>query len=346
MANSYNWWRSSRSPIIIQNSSNPSSRKKLDVPPYDRTTVRPTVQGATFSMRGQLYRGHANARALSSSPVVSALGSETDDLGSSPGRGKALCAWDVRGEKCELRFQARLNLYITKLKVWKLKDIHYNHQTLCILAKKESITTIISPKCSCLLEIINFCHYVVLYLQYFYQHEYMILKLSHGTWLYRSCGGSCVWGLTFQLPQQTVVIRITSQGVFTKCSSFQISHLIITADFTPFGGCLQLDHPVTCENIRCYSHIQIITWWTGKSSMCFSCFCHSKYYRSIRLPLNPSIPESDQHLISPYYITSESYIEVMRIKEMITNYRSSRLSNKFSLIAPDSMENTHNDVRV
>ena len=155
-----------------------------------------------------------------------------------------------------------------------------------------------------------------------------------------------VWGLTFQLPQQTVVIRITSQGVFTKCSSFQISHLIITADFTPFGGCLQLDHPVTCENIRCYSHIQIITWWTGKSSMCFSCFCHSKYYRSIRLPLNPSIPESDQHLISPYYITSESYIEVMRIKEMITNYRSSRLSNKFSLIAPDSMENTHNDVRV
>ena len=50
---------------------------------YDRTTV----QGATFNMRGQLYRGHANATALSSSPVVSALGSESDDLGSSPGRG-------------------------------------------------------------------------------------------------------------------------------------------------------------------------------------------------------------------------------------------------------------------
>ena len=53
----------------------------------DRTTVR----GATFNMRGQLYRGHANATALSSSLVVSALGSESDDLGSSPGRGKALC---------------------------------------------------------------------------------------------------------------------------------------------------------------------------------------------------------------------------------------------------------------
>ena len=58
---------------------------------YDHTTL----QGATFNMRGQLYRGHANATALFSSPVVSALGSELDDLGSSPGRGKALCPWDV-----------------------------------------------------------------------------------------------------------------------------------------------------------------------------------------------------------------------------------------------------------
>ena len=46
-------------------------------------------------MRGQLYRGHANATALSSSPVVSALGSESDDPGSNPGRGKVLCPWDV-----------------------------------------------------------------------------------------------------------------------------------------------------------------------------------------------------------------------------------------------------------
>ena len=51
---------------------------------YDRTAV----QGATFNMRGQLCRGHANATALSSSPVVSAPGSESDDPGSSPGRGK------------------------------------------------------------------------------------------------------------------------------------------------------------------------------------------------------------------------------------------------------------------
>ena len=43
-----------------------------------------TVQGATFNMCGQLYHRHANATALSSSPVVSALGSESDDLDSSP----------------------------------------------------------------------------------------------------------------------------------------------------------------------------------------------------------------------------------------------------------------------
>ena len=52
-------------------------------------------------MRGQLYHGHANATALSSSPVVSALGSESDDPGSSPGQGKALCPWDVREKKMQ-----------------------------------------------------------------------------------------------------------------------------------------------------------------------------------------------------------------------------------------------------
>ena len=67
---------------------------------YDRTTV----QGATFNMHGQLYRGHANTMALSSSPVVSALGSESDDPGPSPSWGKALCLWDGGKKKCELCF--------------------------------------------------------------------------------------------------------------------------------------------------------------------------------------------------------------------------------------------------
>ena len=67
---------------------------RTTVRPYDRTTVRPydrtTVQDATFNMRDQLYRGHTNPTALSSSLVISALGSESDDPGSSPGQGKAL----------------------------------------------------------------------------------------------------------------------------------------------------------------------------------------------------------------------------------------------------------------
>ena len=53
---------------------------------YDRTTV----QGATFNMRRQVYREHANDTALFNSPEVSALGSESDNPVSSPGRDK-LC---------------------------------------------------------------------------------------------------------------------------------------------------------------------------------------------------------------------------------------------------------------
>ena len=60
-----------------------------------------------------MYRRHANATALSSSPEVNALGSESDDQGSSPSRGQALCPWDVQEQKKrELRFYAWLNLYI------------------------------------------------------------------------------------------------------------------------------------------------------------------------------------------------------------------------------------------
>ena len=67
----------------------------MDVRPYNHMTV----QGATFNMRGQLYHRHANTTALFSSPVVSALGSQSDDLGSSPGQGKVLCPWDVQEKK-------------------------------------------------------------------------------------------------------------------------------------------------------------------------------------------------------------------------------------------------------
>ena len=53
----------------------------------------------------QLYRGHANATALSSSPVVSALGSKSDEGGSIPGGGKGVVPLRRTGKKkCQLRF--------------------------------------------------------------------------------------------------------------------------------------------------------------------------------------------------------------------------------------------------
>ena len=42
--------------------------------------------------------------------------------------------------------------------------------------------------------------------------------------------------------------------------------------------------------------------------------------------LNPLTPKSDQHLISPYNITTESHINVRRIKEMITNQKKKKNS--------------------
>ena len=81
-----------RSPIIIQNSSNPSSRKNLDVRPYYRTTLRP-YKVLLLTCVVNCTAGKPTPRLCS---VISALVSESDDLGSSPGRGKALCPWDVR----------------------------------------------------------------------------------------------------------------------------------------------------------------------------------------------------------------------------------------------------------
>ena len=52
---------------------------------YDRTTV----QAATFNTRDQLYCGHIDATALFGSPVVSAMGFESDDPGSSPDRNQS-----------------------------------------------------------------------------------------------------------------------------------------------------------------------------------------------------------------------------------------------------------------
>ena len=90
---------------------------------YDRTTV----QGATFNMRGQLYRGHANATALFSSPVVSALGSESDDPGSSPGRGKVFCPWNVQEQNASYAFRLGLiYILVFRLAVLPKMDLNQN----------------------------------------------------------------------------------------------------------------------------------------------------------------------------------------------------------------------------
>ena len=52
------------------------------------------------------------------------------------------------------------------------------------------------------------------------------------------------------------------------------------------------------------------------------------------IPVNP---KSDKHLISPYKVTPESHIKVMRIKEMVTREGRFWLANKFSLSAPLEM---------
>ena len=102
-------------------------------------TVRASVQGATFNMRGQLYRGHANTSAFSRSPVVSALSSESDDPGSSPGRGKVLCTWDVREKKMRapllgLAKSIYYYYYIdeepNEIKYWKLRNRKTNSKEI------------------------------------------------------------------------------------------------------------------------------------------------------------------------------------------------------------------------
>ena len=76
-------------------------------------------------------------------------------------------------------------------------------------------------------------------------------------------------------------------------------------------------HIESCLSIALYSPDQsnhnnqskqrkISSWETNKNSGLFHL-------------LNPLTPKSDQHLISPYNITPESNIKVMRVKQMITN---------------------------
>ena len=92
-----------------------------------------------------------------------------------------------------------------------------------------------------------------------------------------------------------------------------------------------LSRNFSCHQISCYNKIALVLC---KQEQCF--------------PLNL---KSDQYLISPYSNTTESFIEVMRIKEMITNLRSfNSQTNSLGLYhrkcIENSMENIDTDVWV
>ena len=76
-------------------------------------------------------------------------------------------------------------------------------------------------------------------------------------------------------------------------------------------------------------------------------------YLNLRLPvhLNHLNPKNDQHLISPYINTVESFIMIVRIKEMIVNLRSFDFYTNSPCqyqrkCVEKSLENMHADVRV
>ena len=58
---------------------------------------------------------------------------------------------------------------------------------------------------------------------------------------------------------------------------------------------------------------------SGKKSTKYQFFFHANASWTKWLFINLLTPKSDQHLISPHKITTESNIKVMRIKEMIIN---------------------------
>ena len=63
--------------------------------------------------------------------------------------------------------------------------------------------------------------------------------------------------------------------------------------------------------------------------------------------VNPFNPKSDQHLISPYNNVAESFIKILRKKEVIANLRSfDCYTNSPCQYQKKGMENVDADVRV
>ena len=99
------------SPIIIQNSSNPSSRKNLDVQPYDHTTVQP-YKVLLLTCMVNCTMGTPTPQLC---PVVQWSVHYTPSWTTRVLvlAGARHCALETCGKKkCELLFKAWLNLYI------------------------------------------------------------------------------------------------------------------------------------------------------------------------------------------------------------------------------------------
>ena len=73
------------------------------------------------------------------------------------------------------------------------------------------------------------------------------------------------------------------------------------------------------------------------ASLLWGTFKHKVWHSQNIMLTIQSLLKSDKHLISPYNITSESNVTVKRIKEMISNWKSSSLFYKFSSSVPLEM---------
>ena len=105
-----------RSPIIIQSSSNPSSQKNLDLRPYDRSYKMLLLTCVVICTPGT-----PNATALCSKQSSSQCTElRVGRLGFQSCPGQGVVPLRRAGKKCELRFQAWLNLYIAKFIEGKL----------------------------------------------------------------------------------------------------------------------------------------------------------------------------------------------------------------------------------
>ena len=98
-----------------------------------------------------------------------------------------------------------------------------------------------------------------------------------------------------------------------------------------FSVCLRGENSLAMLLVNAFKkcNMQLAFWLSLLSKHCTipackgcSCTANQNPCSLQYLFVNSLNPKSDKHLISPYNITPESHIKVMRITEMITNKRS------------------------